>query len=372
MISPVPAVFAIPVIVVVALITAARWIMVRDSVVDHLINRSLTWALAGLLLHERGVAPGIASWLHQFSLGCILFTLSGVYGIAALWGGADEASARPRQRRYDAAAAAVLAVVLLAGTPARSEGLLIDQALGVPSILLWGIFGVPLAVCAVRILRLGAREFRATESQARERLVYAVILAAAGGLLIDAIAGPSVAAVHVLTGTDSPDPQMVRKAATFFAATLCAAVVTSIPLVTETLSRWGWAGRGREIRVLRPMWRDLTDVFPDVVLYTPAEWAALDDRVRLHRMTVEIHDALMRLRRGAEPPAEPIAAAPERAALRIARALGAEREGLVPSRSADFETYSLPGDSTQLSAIAASWPDAVRRVGDRTYEERIH
>ncbi|MCP2319340.1 hypothetical protein APR12_004707 [Nocardia amikacinitolerans] len=380
MISPIPAWIALPIIVVVASITLGRWIVFGENVVDRLVNRSLAWAVVGLLLHQRGVAPGVASWLHQLSLGCILFILAGIYGIAALWGGADPDTARLRQRRYDAATAGVFVAVLAAGTPARGRGLLIDQSLGWPSIVFWGFFGVPLAVCAVLILSLSLREFRGDDLRVQERLVYYAIFAAAGGLLIDAVAGPSVAAFHTFTGIPSSDPQMVRKAATFFAATLTAALITAVPLASAVLSRLGWLGDGRDCRRLLPLWRDLTDLLPGVVLYSAAELAQLAPQVRLHRMNVEIRDALLQLRPYMHdltdttpfPGDSGRDTGPSAHALRVASAFYAKTTGAqleLTSRQVQIASGAPGGDpDTELRSLlelARDWPAAKARVHQR-------
>ncbi|MFI9506185.1 MAB_1171c family putative transporter [Nocardia sp. NPDC052566] len=374
MISPIPAYIALPAIVIVTTITVARWAVLRESTVDRLINRSLTWAVVGMLLHERAVAPTIASLLHQLSLGAILFTLAGIFGLAQLWRGADPETTWQRQRRYDAAIAVVLGLVLGAGTPARSRSMLIDQALGWPSVVFWAVFGTPLAVCAVLILRLGIREFRTEDLSIRERLVFYAIFAAAGGLLVDAVAGPLVAAFHTVTGIPSPDPQMIRKAATFFASALTASMITAIPLIAHILSRLGWDQTGRTCRRLRPLWRDLTDASRDIRLYTAAELTRTDPAVRLHRMTVEIRDALMQLRPYVPADIDPRlhcrdCGAVGEYALRIAHALDAKQRGAQPeptttqSVSSTASTIAdLDSELRNLLELARDWPHAQARV----------
>ncbi|MEU0876033.1 MAB_1171c family putative transporter [Nocardia brasiliensis] len=296
MTSPLPALIALPVIAIVCVLTVCRWMLLEHTPVDRLINRSLAWAVLGLLLHERGVAPDIASLMHQLSLGCILFTLSGVYGIAQTWRGADPDTVGARQRRYDLATAGMFAMVLVAGTPARQQNLLIDQAVGWPAIVFWALFGAPLAVCAVLILQTGVREFRVEALGLREKLVYYGVFAAAGGLLIDAVAGPVVAALSTYTDIVPQDPQMRRKAATFFAATITAAIITAVPLFGQVSARAGWDRTTHYSRRLQPIWSDLTTAFPGLMLYSADQLAGLDPVSRLHRMTIEIRDGLLNLR----------------------------------------------------------------------------
>lgn len=377
MTSPLPAYIALPVIAVTCILMVGRWVLLGHTPTDRLINRSLAWAVLGLLLHERGVAPDITSLMHQLSLGCILFTLAGIYGIAQLWGGADPDTVAVRQRRYDIATAAVFVLVLAAGTPARQQGMLIDQALGWPSIVFWALFGAPLAVCAVLILRTSAHEFRAEDLGPREKLVYYAVFAAAGGLLIDAVAGPSVAALSTYTDIALPDPQMRRKAATFFAATFAAAIITAIPLFSLIAAQVGWDRTARYNRRLQPLWSDLTAAFPDLVLYPADQLAELDAAARLHRMTVEIRDALLNLRPYTpmtgdrlEPALSTGAAVGKRAqvtlyTISVARALRAKNTGAQPdpiaARTAPrppAATGDLDSELQSLLELARQWAGA--------------
>ncbi|MFQ6398991.1 MAB_1171c family putative transporter [Nocardia sp. KC 131] len=372
MTSPLPAYIALPVIVITLILTVGRWMLLNQTSTDRLINRSLAWAVLGLMLHERGVAPDVASLAHQLSLGCILFILAGIYGIAQLWGGGDPATVRQRQRHNDAAATIVFAAVLASGTPARRQGLLIDQALGWPAIVFWAVFGAPLAVCAVSILRISVREFRAEDLGLREKLVYCAIFAAAGGLLLDAIAGPSVAALSTYTGISLPDPQMRRKAATFFAATLAAAIITAIPLFGQLTSRMGWDRTARYSRQLQPLWRDLTAAFPGLVLYPADKLIELEPAARLHRMTVEIRDSLLNLRpyMSATNQADAVAAGDGDVqmveyAIRLAQALKSKHTGALPNPVAAKSAPRAPSAAGDLDSelrslleLARHWPHA--------------
>ncbi|WP_067478393.1 hypothetical protein [Nocardia amamiensis] len=130
MTSPVPGLIAWPVLTCLMLVLAGRWWLLRDSIVDRLINRALTATICEHLLQEAWFEQSLA-WLlpgddsdvvniaRQLSLGATVFSISNVYGIAKLWAGADPAHTWRRQWRYDLVAIAATAVILIAGTPAR-------------------------------------------------------------------------------------------------------------------------------------------------------------------------------------------------------------------------------------------------------------
>ncbi len=297
MISALPVAVTVPVIVLESVVTAMRFRLINQTTTDKLINRSLIWGVVGMVLHHHDLAPRYASLWHQLSLGAILAILAGIYGIARLWHGADPTTTRQRQRRYDLTIALVFVAVLIAGTPARGEGMLIDRALGWPAVVFWAVFGAPLAVCAVSVLRICVHDFQVEDLGRREKLVYAAIFAAAAGLLCDALAGPTVAALQTYTDLPFPDdPRMSRKAATFFLSALLCSLFTAIPLLAMLATRLGWDTTSRHARRLYPLWRDLTAAFPGLVLYPAAELARHPPAARLHRMTVEIRDTLLGLR----------------------------------------------------------------------------
>ncbi|WP_280500291.1 hypothetical protein [Nocardia farcinica] len=100
MTSPIPGLLAWPVLFAVTAITAGRWWLLGDKVVDRLINRALLAAIAGLLMREAW-AEDLAARLvwfvgdaemvqlcRQASFGAILVSVSYIYGIAKLWDGA--------------------------------------------------------------------------------------------------------------------------------------------------------------------------------------------------------------------------------------------------------------------------------------------
>jgi hypothetical protein len=164
---------------------------------------------------------------------------------------------------------------------------------------------------------------------------------------------------------------MTVKALTFFLATTGATAVVTVPTIAVVMSRLGWDRTGRSIRRLHLLWQDLTDAFPDV-----RTARAENPARRLHRMIIEIHDALLRLRRFVVPAAQDdidyVAAMhtdEDRrkqllAGLQIARALEAKLSDLAPHDGGirlDFldlrpSEQHLTATSDQLIALADDWP----------------
>ncbi|WP_338146632.1 MAB_1171c family putative transporter [Streptomyces boncukensis] len=88
------------------------------------------------------------------------------------------------------------------------------------------------------------------------------------------------------------------------AASVFSAVGIAMVSVSMTISSWGpslsklgaWARNYRSYRALYPLWRDLYESSPDIVLEPSAASAVSDLRYRLHRRVVEIRDGWRELR----------------------------------------------------------------------------
>lgn len=379
MTSPIPGLITWPVLTGLALVLAGRWWLLRDSIVDRLINRGLTAALSEHLLREAWFEQSLA-WLlpgddsdvvniaRQLSLGATVLTVSNVYGIAKLWAGADPAHTWRRQWRYDLVAITATAVILIAGTPARRADQLIDQALGWPAVVVWVAFSLPLGATAVLVGRMSVREMRAGgDTTWQERALYTVVLGNAVGMGILAVVCPIETTINVMTGQPSFDPEMHWKAWSGFALSAVAVpAVITVPLISTLLTHMGWDRTGRYCRRLRPLWADLTAAVPEIVLELRRDhYGRADPAIRLHRMTVEIRDSLLHLKRYSDSPDDLAATggAPHIYARRIAEAIATKAAGHPPSASRFTPRHQVqPGardltaELRQLLALAKAWP----------------
>ncbi|MER7451686.1 MAB_1171c family putative transporter [Nocardia beijingensis] len=348
--SPIPAPIAIPLIAFVAVVVLGRRIVLHRTAVDRLLNRAMLWGTATLVLLERGIAPAVGSLLHQLSMATLLMEVAGLYGAARLWSGADPGLASARQRSYDLAGLAGGAIILAVGTPARQEGRLLGQVPDWQTAVVWSILWLPLLAAGRLAWRAALRELRSPESTAAERLVYATLLTT---LMVGA-AGLAVSAVRLVAPDAAADPAMARWAAPTFAASALGAALLAVPLIAGLRARAGWDRAGRYCRRLWPLWRDLTAAVPEVVL---APDIPLDDsEARLIRMTVEIRDALMRLRHYL--PEEPDDAD---YVAQLLRAIAAKSSGapVFPrplDRPAGLRGGDIHSDLRLLLALARRWP----------------
>ncbi len=359
MTSPLPVQVTLPVIAVAVVVTFARCRLLRDSPADRLINRSLIWVLVGLVLHPRHLAPTpeYRSLMHQLGLGASLAILSGTFGLTRLWTGVDPRTARPRQRRYDLVVVISFAVMFLAGTPARDAGLLIDQAVGPLVIVFWTAFGLPHAIASGAILYICVRESRAEKLSPREKFVYAVVFIAAGAIFLDVLTQPVVAALCTYADFTIVDDQMVRKAATFYATAFAATSVSALSVLRLFAARMQWDRDGRRARRLVPLWSDLAAAFPQLSLYTADELARQPAAHRMHRMSIEIHDVLLRLRAhmpaAAPPVTDDLDTRIQHYAGVVARAATTMKAGAAPDIGAIPHAPRIPTGPSDLDVLLA-------------------
>ncbi|WP_159921171.1 MULTISPECIES: hypothetical protein [Nocardia] len=83
--SSIPGVVAWPAICLVAAVVAFRLMLLRDTVVDQLVNRLFVWGLLSLLLYRCAMTPASASPAHQLVLGCTVMSSMCLQGVVRVW-----------------------------------------------------------------------------------------------------------------------------------------------------------------------------------------------------------------------------------------------------------------------------------------------
>lgn len=365
MLSPIPGVIAWPAIGLVAAVLAGRSVLVRDTVVDQLLNRLFLWGLLSLLLYRCTMTPGLASLAHQLALGCTVMSSMCLQGIVRVWAfDADPVAVWRRHRVCCVLAAACAAAILLAGTSARQEGRLVDLTASPGDIVVWTAFGLPLLVNTALLARMCMRELRSGGIGVEGKLV-------SGGMAWAAILfgiNLALSLVQMVTGWQGGGAHLTRVEASVTACLVLDAMFIAIPLVKSQLAAAELDRAGRTCRRLRPLWRDLTAAVPEIVL-RPGPEDRTDPKSRLMRMTVEIQDALLHLGRYAPATAGPAGSgcpltdyAHQVAQAALARKSGSAPVGSPPARlpvpAKDFDA-----GLRQLLDLARVWPAARATAG---------
>ncbi|MEE4593783.1 MAB_1171c family putative transporter [Streptomyces sp. DSM 41524] len=350
----------------------------RDSAYRTLL---VTLLLQCLTFTMGAVAMGSERFLGVGNLAILVMHLSAVaFCVSAqiiLLRWAADAEESGRKARYwlitgIALNALLTALFLIADGPGRpAEDF--NTGSGQPLVLTYLlVFMVSQAVPCVTILRqCGPYARMASKTSLRQAL--RLLSVAAVILFLYCLAR----VVNVLTAACGLD---------IGAWTLAASVFSALGIVTLslalTISSWGpsatrlleWARGYRSYRALYPLWRDLYESSPDIVLEPPGA-AVSDLNYRLHRRVIEIRDGWRELRpyidrttngdggagpRGSEESRQAFAEAAQ-----IRQALHAKRTGTIPEDNADtgdFEdrdTDNFTAEVVWLTKVASAY----RRLG---------
>ncbi len=374
MTSPVSAWFSMPIIVLMALTLAVRFAFLNTSTIDRLTTQALAFGWVGLVLRERSVQDligqipkplGDVALYQQLTFGCIVMIVQAIYGMSRLWDGVDPDTVRKRQKNYYAIGLALSAVIMVAGTPSRKAGQLIDQFLGWPAVVLWTAFYAPILVVSVIVARIFIRELREPDTTPRERALYGLTIFIAAVLALDGAATPLLTVNEVVTGSGSADPEMHVKSLTFFGAVVGSMVIGAVPVIAVLRARLGRDRISKNLKEIESMWRDLVTEFPDV--QRTDEEVTDGPAHQLHRKIIEIHDALLRLSRWnpvvdadrtADVQVDADGLAAEMASAYKAKIAGvapAERYELLKAISQHSEGQDLTAASDELVKVAQSW-----------------
>ncbi|MFC9223441.1 MAB_1171c family putative transporter [Streptomyces hygroscopicus] len=343
----------------------------------------ITLALQSLTFTMGAVAMGSDRFLGVGNLAILVMHLSAVaFCVSAqiiLLRWATDAEEAERKARYWLITGIGLTVLLTAlflvadgpGRPASD----FNTGSGQPAVLTYLlVFMVSQAVPCVTILRQCGRYARMAS---KTSLRQALRLLSVAAVILFLYCAARV--VNVLTAACGID---------IGAWTLAASVFSALGIVTLslslTISSWGasvtklleWARGYRSYRALYPLWRDLYESSPDIVLEPPGAGASVSDLdYRLHRRVIEIRDGWRELRPyidrtagggdGAGPGDSEETRQAFAEAAQIRQALHAKRTGTVPADNADtgdFEdrdTGNFTAEVVWLTKVASAY----RRLG---------
>ncbi|MGP3926908.1 MAB_1171c family putative transporter [Streptomyces sp. 8N616] len=346
----------------------------RDNAYRTLV---ITLLLQCLTFTMGAVAMGSKSFLGVGNLAILVMHVSAVaFCVSAqiiLLRWATAAEEAVRKTRYWLITGIALNVLLMAlffiadgpGRPASD----FNTGSGRPLILIYLlVFIVSQAVPCVTIFRQCGPYARMTD-KASLRQALRLLSVAAVVLFLYCLART----VNILTAACGIDIGVWQVAASVFSA---AGIVTlSLSL---TISSWGasaaklleWARSYRSYRALYPLWRDLYESSPDIVLEPPGA-SVSDLNYRLHRRIVEIRDGWRDLRPyidrtangagGADPGASDESRQAFAEAAQIRQALHAKRTGTIPDDNkdaGDFEdrdTDNFTAEVAWLTKVAAAY-----------------
>lgn len=274
-------------------ITVLRLWLVRETAEERLINRALVFAAAGTFIGV--VSAPLHLGMAGRTLGAVVgfFTSSTVFGFARVVATRDTAGIPRRQRRYDAGAWVLggISTVLAAGVAADLVTLdLLNRWLDLGGVIVC----FPLALSGILILGGCVREILLPATSLAERVTYVILVSIAGYWI--SYSAYLVVRFALNRDTFVIGPMWVLCAYAFFAAIT---TLLAIPVMWRLLDLFGWDRAGRDCTRLRPLWSDLIAEVPEIWLGDTIHRRAAERR---YRMTIEIRDALLHLRRQADSP----------------------------------------------------------------------
>ncbi|WP_411102940.1 MAB_1171c family putative transporter [Streptomyces sp. cmx-4-9] len=357
-----------------------RLCQVKRSWHDSAYRTLLTTLLLQCLTFTMGaVAMGSGSFLGVGNLAVLLMHVSAVLFcvsaqiILLRWAAATEEAAR--RARYWLIAGTALSALLVAlflvadGTSRPAEDF--NTGSGQPLVLTYLlVFIVSQAVPCVTIFRQCGPYARMT-GKASLRQALRMLSVAAVILFLYCLCRT----VNILTAAWGVDIGVWQLASNVFSA--LGIVTLSLSL---TLSSWetpaakllDWARSYRAYRALYPLWRDLYESSPDIVLEPPVSAAVSDLDYRLHRRVIEIRDGWRDLRpyidraaHGADPEGSEEYRQAFAEAAQIRQALQAKRAGTIPDHNKDAgdfddrDTDNFTAEVAWLTKVASVY----RRLG---------
>ncbi|MEU4953297.1 MAB_1171c family putative transporter [Streptomyces lavendulae] len=338
----------------------------RDNAYRTLV---VTLLLQCLTFTMGAVAMGGDSFLGVGNLAILLMHVSAVaFCVAAqiiLLRWAADPEEAVRKARYWLITGIALSVLLIAlffvadgpGRPATD----FNTGSGQPLVLVYLlVFIVSQAVPCVTIFRQCGPYARMT-GKASLRQALRMLSVAAVILFLYC----TCRTVNILTAAAGIDIGVWQLASNVFSA---AGIVTlSLSLTTSSWEASAarlleWAHSYRSYRALYPLWRDLYESSPDIVLEPPGSASVSDLNYRLHRRVIEIRDGWRDLRPYIDRTA-PVAGAADPGAgeeyrqahaeaARIRQALEAKRAGTVPDLNKDAGDFD-DRDTDNFSAEVA-------------------
>lgn len=383
MTSSVPAWLAWPLIVAMAAIIAVRYRWFNTTLYDNYFNNTLLLMLVAQLLREHLVeqlldraAVMTVTMAQHLSLVLVFFMAAEFMGFITLWAQLAPEETRRRHRYHRGAALILAAAFFLVTTRARASGQLLEVAGGWDNVIAWGLYAVLPVALAVQMVNMCVHEFRRPEAKPRERLVAGSIGTIGAAIGITTLVAMALEFLEEVGWLHSLDYRLDKHAFIFFWEAIGAAAVAAIPIALAAVAHLGWDSYSRDWRQLQRLCADMTDAVPDaafeIAFNSPGRRKTA---LELHQTTVQIRDAILRLRpystnisrevlagflhKYSVPPEEAGEAAH---ALQLAAAARAKESGAQPSvdtaQIVQSRSTTLAEETDELLALSRWWPPA--------------
>ncbi|EME19377.1 DUF6545 domain-containing protein [Rhodococcus triatomae] len=284
--------------VVMVAIIGLRLLLVNDTPFDQTCNRAAAAAGFVVVLCDPTVAllvskvlPGGSPQLTDVWHAIFIYTCFALIALVLQLDRPEEDGTRRMGWRFYAMPAAVVTALVVLSYPSVSNGVEMYQNPDWRFAAYFVIYAlVPIALCGVAVW-VFVRQLKGAEGM-RDWLGVGTILGCGliGSFSVASIAFGAVMMAHGTASDSLASATISRVHGLFMLPFVLVALLSFLPSLKDALQRWRL---GREVQLLRPMHEDCTRAIHDVVL--TLEDSEFDAEEQLHRMKVEIADALLEL-----------------------------------------------------------------------------
>lgn len=383
MTSSVPGWLAWPLVVAMAAVIAVRYRWFNTTLYDTYFNNTLLLMLIAQLLRER-VAEDLLdrnrllsiTAAQHLSLLLVFFMAGEFMGFITRWSGLSPEQTRARHRYHRLAATVLAAAFFAVTTRARIHGQLLEVSGGWDNVIAWGLYAVLPVALAMQIISMCMREIRRPDAKQRERIVAGAAIPIAVAIGITTTVAMFLELFEELGWAHTLDYRLTTHAYIFFWEAIGTAAVAAIPIVLAVVAYLGWDSTSRMWCRLQRIRSDMLTAVPDAGLEIAFNSCGRrKTALELHQTTVQIRDAILRLRPyypglgGTESAAflreysvPPKQNAEAVAALQLAAAVRAKDGGVGPSTEATeivrSRSTTLDEETRELLALSRWWPRA--------------
>lgn len=382
MTSAVPGFISWPVLICFVLVLAFRLRWLGTGFAARHRNRVLIFVAATQLTAEPAVQhllevaiPCPSTSLSQIPFALLLLISPELIGFLAMIDGTDEALLAHAYRRYRVATFLTIAIlgVIATGPRIRHQPIaLAGDNSEIYAALLWSVLSI---TAAANIFRLLADSLRRPRHSTAQRIIIGELIALGIATCLPGLTILTLALLQRLNLAHTLAVRQIIYSHAAFVALLAALPLALGPCFVAAQALLHRDTNGRIWRKLQPLWTDLTTAYPDTILNPPPQRFQPVTDFQLHRIIIEIRDALLQLAphiteltdtdrqqldhtRGSSTDADSSALH----ALQIAKAI--VRPPVIntePARSAALPaTATREGELTQLMELAGWWPTVKR------------
>lgn len=302
MTSAIPGFISWPVLACFLLVLAFRLRWLGTGFAARHRNRVLIFVAATQLTAEPAVQHLLAlaipcpeASLSQIPFALLLLISPELIGFLAMIDGTDEALLARAYRRYRVSTFLTIAIlgVIATGPRIRHQPIaLTGDNSEILAALVWSVLSI---TAAATIFRLLADILRRPRHSTAQRVIIGELITLG---IATCLPGLTIFTLALLERLDLAHTLAVRQiiySHASFAALLAALPLAVGPCPVAAQALLHRDTNGRTWRKLQPLWTDLTTAYPDTILNPPPQRFQPVTNFQLHRIIIEIRDALLQL-----------------------------------------------------------------------------